>query len=217
MPIAADIWGQLVLGLLGIASTIATGIVSARLVNARRQHAESIHQKELELEKQKQATARANAELERAAAESQRIRDQSAADIIKARSEARQGNEMLDMVRGAFNRIADTNIANNEAQALTAAALNKNSETINLLALTVQDNHKQVITGLNEITLLFRDLPKVVDGTLAPLYEHVEKLGTAVNGLSPLVQGLQLYLLTHMKQASASPDHNNHTDEVKSS
>lgn len=216
MPIEAQLWGQLVLGLLGIASTIATGFMAVRLVNARRAYQESLHKKEVELEKSRQATLKANSELERAAAESQAIRDRSALELLKARAEARQGNELMDMVRDAFNRIADTNIADNEVQALTAAALNKNSETINLLTLAMNDNHREVITNLTDLTLKLKELPAAVDGRLSPFHEQVSKLAAAINGLSPLVQGLQLTLLSQFRQQIQFDAGNGaYTDEVK--
>lgn len=225
MPIEPQAWGQIVLASLGIVSTIVTGFMGILMLMARRKSQmqleqqrldteERLRKKDLEIEQAKQATLKANAELERAAAESQRIRDQSAADLLTARASTKHQNELLEMARTAFHRIADSQISTAETQTLTAQALNKNSETINLLGKTMTEGHDKVMERLMDITLTLGDLPKTIDGNLSPLYEHVKKLAEAANGLSVLVQSLQLTILAQFKPATPV-ENGNYTDEVK--
>lgn len=204
-------WAQILLAVISLLTTLISGVLGQKLLALRRKSQadlekqrheaeERLKQKELDLEKARQATAKANADLERSLAESQRIRDQSAAELLKARAEANQMKEILEMSRAAWNRLADVNIAGNEVQALTAAALNKNSETINLLTLSVNSYHEEVKTNLTDITLKMRDLPNDVSVKLNPLQEGVVKLATAINGLVPLIQNLQLAILAPLKE-----------------
>jgi hypothetical protein len=212
MPIEPQAWGQIVLAVLGIISTIVAGLMgnsylklrnkSQQELEKQRQDAdERLKQKDLELEKARQERETTEAENEKIKAEAASIVAEAKVKELNAEREKRQAeqNSALQynwqtMLEGAFNRMAASNERDFEVKTKLVEVISEHNKTSKSLASYVDEGMKKLNDGQDAIQTTMTEFHVTLIGVereVAPVQEMVTMLKQLVatsNALLDLAQ-----------------------------
>lgn len=184
--IESDAIGQIIIGLVGIGSTIATGLMAILLANARRRNQETLRQKDLQLEQARQARERAEAESTKIKAEAASIVAEAKVKELNAEREKNQAaqNSALQynwqtMLERAFTRMAASDERDYEIKSKLVDVMSQHTDTSSRLASYVEEGMKKLNEGqvATQTSLTEFHVTLIgVDNKVAPVQEMVVML-----------------------------------------
>lgn len=224
--IDAQLAGELILGLLGIGGTIATGLMAILLVNARRRQNESLRLKDLELEKARQARETAEAENAKTKAEAAQIIAEARVKELNAEREKNQAaqNSALQynwqtMLERAFNRMADSDKQDYDVKTKIAEAISQSTNAIAQSTETSAQLASYIKEGMETLnagqTALQTDIGRVhvtlldVEGKVSPLREMSIMLKKLVATANAIADFMQLQGVSPIVPSDLPPDPEN--------